>query len=115
MAKKKRDPAATGAMSRRKGHSFERQIAIELRQVFPEARRQLEYHSKDANGVDLQGTGFYRIQCKRGRKWASLNAINEVVADELLGEVPVLITQGDRERILVALPLEEFIRLVGSA
>ncbi len=103
-----------GKMSRTKGHGFERLIAAELRVVFPEARRQLEYHIKDANGVDIANTGFYKIQCKRGRKWSSLSAIKEVTADEMLGEVPVLVTQGDRERILVAIPFEEFLRLLKS-
>lgn len=101
-----------GKLSRTKGHSFERFIAVALRHIFPEARRHLEYQDAECFGVDLVNTGHYRIQCKRGRKPASLSAIKEVVADELLGEVPVLITQGDRERVLVALPLEEFIRLL---
>lgn len=101
-------------LSRTKGHSFERMIASALHVVFPLARRHLEYHERDANGVDLIETGYYRIQCKRGRKYASLSAIKEVTADEFLGEVPLLVTQGDRERILVAMPLEEFIRLISK-
>lgn len=101
-------------MSRTKGHSFEREIAIALRMVFPKARRQLEYHESDCNGIDLAETGPYKIQCKRGRKYSSLSAIKEVVADEMIGEIPVLVTKGDNERILVALPLEEFIRLISQ-
>jgi hypothetical protein len=101
-----------GKRSRTKGLSFEREIAIALRHVFPNVRRQLEYNETDCNGVDLMETGHYRIQCKRLKKYASLSAIKEVVADEMMGEVPVLVTQGDRQRILVALPLEEFVRLI---
>ncbi len=101
-----------GRMARRKGHAFERTVAILLRSVFPKVRRHLEYQDAEANGVDLVETGHYRIQCKRGRKPAPLSAIKEVQADELLGEVPVLITQGDHERILVAIPFEEFLRLI---
>lgn len=99
-------------LSRTKGHSFERLIAKTLRVVFPGARRQLEYHSKDANGIDLMDTGFYKFQCKRMRKWASLQAIEEIKCDELLGEVPVLVTQGDHKRILACMPFEEFLRLL---
>ncbi len=105
----------SGKRSRTKGHSFEREMAIALRPVFPEARRLLENHSDDANGVDLMHTGEYRIQCKRLRNYAPLNKIEEVEFDELLGEIPVLITQGDRKRPLVCLPLEEFIRLLKKA
>ncbi len=101
-----------GKLSRTKGHSFEREIATALRVVYPEARRLLEYHPEDAEGVDLLNTGQYRIQCKRGRKWCSLSKIEEVTADETFGEVPILVTQGDRKRILVAMPFEEFLRLL---
>lgn len=104
-----------GRRSRTKGHSFEREIAILIRQIFPDARRHLEYQDAEANGVDLIGTGSYRIQCKRGKKYASLTAIEEVTADEALGEVPLLVTQGDHKRILVAMPIEEFTRLVTLA
>lgn len=99
-------------LSRTKGHSFERFIAQALRLVFPDARRHLEYQDAEANGVDLINTGHYRIQCKRGRRYASLTAIEEIQLEEAFGDVPVLITQGDRKRVLVALPLEEFVRLI---
>lgn len=106
------DRKRLGRLSRTKGHSFEREIAILLREIYPNARRHLEYQDAEANGVDLVETGFYRIQCKRGRKYASLTAIEEVTADELFGEVPVLVTKGDGKRTLVALPVEEFLRLL---
>lgn len=114
MTKKKKDPknVAKGKLSRRKGHSFEREIAIALRVVFPEARRHLEYQDAEANGVDLVQTGHYRFQLKRGRKPAALSAIKEVTADEEFGEIPVLITQGDHERILAVVPFEHFLHLV---
>lgn len=102
----------SGKLSRTKGHSFEREISVALRLVFPSARRQLEYHENDCNGIDIANTGPYKIQCKRGKKYASLSAIKEVKADEMMGDVPVLVTKGDNERILVCLPLEEFIDLL---
>lgn len=103
-----------GKMSRTKGHSFEREVAIALRLVFPKARRQLEYHENDCKGIDIADTGPYKIQCKRGRKYASLSAIKEVQADEMFGEIPILITKGDNERILVAMPFKEFLSLILS-
>ena len=104
-----------GKMSRQKGHAFEREIAQAFRLVFPEARRHLEYQKSEARGFDIANTGKYRIQCKRGRRYASLSAIKEVDADEVLGEVPVLVTRGDNEPALVALPLDEFMRLLYAA
>ncbi len=99
-----------GRRSRTKGHSFERWCANQFRLVFPEARRQLEYHVKDANGVDLQGTAQYRIQCKRLEKYAPITAINEIKRDN--DYVPVLITRGDSSEAMAVLPLKELIRLI---
>lgn len=104
-----------GKKSRTKGHSFEREIARKLGGgvgPFPHARRHLEYQDSECYGVDLVNTGPYRIQCKRGKKPAPLSALLEVRADEMLGEVPILVTQGDRGRIIVAMPFEEFLRLL---
>jgi hypothetical protein len=102
-----------GRSARRKGLGFEREIAEILREFYPDARRQLEYHQADCAGTDLMNTGHYRIQCKRKKTYVSLRAIEEVVCDEdIAGEVPVLIAKADRGRTLVALPFEEFLRLL---
>lgn len=101
---------------RKRGHGFEREVAIMFRDVFPGARRHLEYHPADATGIDLINTGRYRIQCKRNHHYASLRAIEEVQCDEImLGHTPVLVTQGDGLRVLCALPIEELIRLIRIA
>lgn len=109
----KRTKSQNARRSRTKGHQFERDVAIALRSVYPDARRHLEYQDQEANGVDLVATGPYRIQCKKYRKYAPIGAIREVTADELMGEVPVLVTAGDSERPVAVVPLEEFIRLIG--
>ena len=100
-----------GKMSRTKGHSFERLIAKALRVVFKSARRQLEYQIDDCLGVDLAETGPYRIQCKRFKGYAPISAIEEIKCNEELGDIPVLITQGDHKRILAVIPFEHLIRL----
>lgn len=105
-------PKSAGRRARTKGHSFEREIAIQLRDIFPKARRHLEYQDAEANGVDLVETGRFRIQCKRLKKYASLTMIEEIQSDELSGEVPVLVTQGDGKPVLVALPLADFLCLL---
>lgn len=109
---KKGKKKPSGKMSRRKGHQFEREIAIAFRKIFPEARRHLEYQDSEALGRDLANVGDYLVQCKRGRKYASLTAIEEIQICPIEGGIPVLVTQGDFKPILAALPLEHFLKLV---
>lgn len=104
-----------GRRSRTKGHDFERSVAIMLRRIFPQARRQLEYHSRDARGVDLQETGRYLFQCKKLEKYASISAIEEIEHDADFGEVPVLVTAGDGKMPMAVLPFEHLIYLIDKA
>ncbi len=101
--------------SRTKGHSFEREMAIAFREIYPLARRHLENHAMDANGVDLDNTGPWKIQCKRYKKYAPLSCIEEVQCDREKGEIPVLIAAADRKETLAVIPLTEFLRLVAMA
>lgn len=97
---------------RARGSAFEREIANSLKPIFPNARRLLENHKDDARGVDILHTGAYRFQCKRMGKYAKVDCIKEVQCDEMLGDVPVLVTKADNERILAVLPYEELLRLL---
>jgi len=101
-----------GRKSRTKGHGFERWCAIQMRDIFPKARRHLEYQDGQCFGVDLAETGPYKFQCKRFRDYAPINAIMEVQCEPELGDVPVLVTQGDHKPAMAVLPFEDFIRLV---
>lgn len=100
-----------GKMQRRKGHSFEREIAQIFRTIYPDARRKLEYHEKDALGVDIQDTGPFLIQCKRGRNYAPITKIFEIQG-ATSDKIPLLVTKGDNRETMVALPLEAFMRLL---
>lgn len=101
-----------GAYSRRKGHNFEREIANQLKPIFPKVRRQLEYHWDDCRGVDLMHTGEYRFQCKKLKRYASIATIDEVQYDRMVGEVPVLVTAGDGLTPMAVLPFEDFLQLL---
>lgn len=103
-----------GKHSRVKGHGFERVVAIEFRKIFPKARRQLEYHLDDCQGVDLANTGRYRVQCKKLKKYAPITCIQEVKYSDELGEVPILVTAGDGEPAMAVLPLKDLLWLIES-
>jgi hypothetical protein len=111
----KKTKKRSGAYSRRKGHSFERETAIALRPIFPEARRQLEYHSDDAKGIDIQNTDEYKIQCKCTAKYVSLNTIKEIQCDRFLGDIPILVAKASGEETLAVLPWEDLIKLIAIA
>lgn len=97
---------------RAKGHSFERWVAQEFRKVFPGAKRHLEYQADEAQGIDLDCTGDYRVQCKRGRKYAPLTKLNEIQLCPIEGGIPVLVTQGDHTLPMAALPLKDFLTML---
>lgn len=103
-----------GKMSRTKGHGFERAVAIELRKVFPNAKRQLEYQIDDCIGVDIANTGKFKIQCKKLRKYASVNTINEVQCAKELGDVPILVTAADNAPWVAILHFDDLLRLIES-
>lgn len=100
-----------GAASRRKGHSFERKIANDLKAIFPMSRRQLEYHTDDARGVDIQGTELFKFQCKKLKKYAPITCINEIKCDRVT-EIPVLVTAGDGLEAMAILPWEELLTMI---
>ena len=104
-----------GKLSRRKGHSFEREIAIQFRKIFPEAKRHLEYQACEAQGIDLDHTGEFRVQCKRGRKYSPIGTIKEIQLDPIEGGVPLLVTRGDNTETMVALSLKDFLAILKKA
>lgn len=97
-----------GSHSRTKGHSLERSTAIKWREFYPEARRQLEYHSADANGVDLMNTGDWLLQCKAYKNYVPINKIEEI---KLEGK-KILVAKADRKPIIYCLEEENFLGLL---
>jgi hypothetical protein len=93
-----------------KGKEFEREVAIAMREIFPDAIRRLEFQKSQVNGADLDGTDPYRIQCKNYNTYAPLSKIEEVRLDK--GIIPVLVTKGKRKKPIAALYLSDFIELL---
>jgi hypothetical protein len=89
--------------ARRKGHGFEREVAIMLRPYYPDAKRQLEY--QEGLGYDLQNTGDLSIQCKVGKSFKIEKALKEAVRPK---KIAVAITKQDREDIVVSMYWKDF-------
>lgn len=98
-----------GKLSRQRGCSYEREVVKELKKVFPECRRHLEFQVEEAvDGVDIVNTGKLRFQCKRGRKYCSLSKIKEIKKEG----IKCLVTRADNENSIVCLYLDDFIKIL---
>lgn len=94
------------AYSRTKGHSFEREMANEFRDLgFKEARRQLEYHVMDANGVDLQKVEPFAVQLKKYKGYVPINVIEEIKPKTDF-QIPLLITAADGKEPMAVISWE---------
>lgn len=102
-----------GKLSRTKGHNFEREVAGVLRDIFPEAKRQLEYQEDECKGVDIANTGKYKIQCKCKKKYVSVNTMKEIQCGK--EDVPIVVTKAMREEPMAILPWKDLINLIRDA
>lgn len=101
-----------GKLSRTKGHSFEREIAKELRdkKIFPEAKRKLEYQIDECIGIDLEGTANLAIQLKRYKKYVNPSLIEEVKNSK--DKIPLLITKADKKEAIACLYWSDFLKII---
>jgi len=97
----------SGKTARRKGHNFEREVAILMREFFPDAIRNLEY--QEGEGVDIANTGEFSIQCKVGKSFRIEKALAEAVKEN---KKSVAITKKDRQKIVVSMYWDDFKELL---
>ena len=104
----------SGASSRRKGHTFERQVACRLRPIFGDSvRRGLQYQD-GAHCSDVIVPG-YHIECKAHKSVNIKAAMRQAVEDcNGSGKVPVAVTKDDREYPLVTMYLNDFEQLLAE-
>lgn len=81
---------------------------------FSEARRQLEYHSADANGVDIQNTSPFKIQCKAMNKQPQIHTVMQDIL-VIREEIPVVIYKVDRQGTYACFRYEDALRLMKLA
>lgn len=94
--------------SRRKGHNFERQTAIALKGLWPEAKRGLQYvEGNEAPDVDETP---YWIECKCGKR-TNIKAAVKQATEATDGRPIVVISKNDREATLVTMLLEDWYAL----
>lgn len=103
--------ATRGKSARRKGHNFEREVVNKFRGIgWSKAKRHLESQGNiEHQGIDLDNTYPFAIQCKSREEYVSINTIEEIKPDN--GYIPVLITKGTRKLPMAVMPLAEFYKL----
>lgn len=110
-----------GRYERRKGATFEREIANAFREVFPDARRGIGQSRSAGEVPDVDGTPFW-IECKRGKSCSVHAAMAQAVNAEqehragkgqhASRRTPVAVMRRDGEDALVVMSLEDFLQLV---
>jgi len=105
-----------GASSRTKGHQWEREVAILLRPIYPQARRGLSQTRDGSDVPDVDGTPFF-VECKKGKRTNPRAALEQAAdAAHTKGDPrpPVAICYDDRERPVAMMYLGDWLDLVGA-
>ena len=97
--------------SKAKGAAGERELAHELEKYGYQTRRGQQYCG--ANGdADVVGVPGLHIECKRVERLNIQEAMKQSRNDAREGEIPVVMHRKNRDKWLVTLDLEEFIKIL---
>mgnify|MGYP003151802487 CR=1 FL=1 len=101
-----------GKSERTKGHSFERWLAREFRELgYEDARRHLEYQDGEANGYDLAGTGQIKVQAKAYKRMPNIPKAMALI-EHGPDDIPMVISKIDRKGIYATIPWEDMKLLI---
>ena len=117
----KRDSTARARHARRKGKSFEREVANAFKKVYPNARRGLGQARAAGEVPDVALAGPFWIECKAHKRPNIIHALEQAegALEEHLAErpgkgpsVPMAVTKADRTVPMVTLYLDAFLELL---
>lgn len=95
---------------RTKGHSWERKVASELRDLFPDARRGYQTRGGTSEAPDVDGTPWF-IECKVGKR-PNIRAAMEQATTNTDGRPCLVVTKRDREEPLATMKWSDFLYLL---
>lgn len=93
--------------SRRKGHDFERHIALWLRKFWPGAKRGLGQARDGSEVCDVEETPYW-VECKRGRA-VNVRAAMKQAEEATDGRKPIVVHKSDNGPTLVTMKLEHWL------
>lgn len=102
----------SGRKSRTKGHAFERKMAEELKEFFPEVcTSRAESKRLDDLGVDLAFTNNFNFQCKAVEKLSpSYHEILRLMPDD--DDINTILHKRNRKGVVVSMKLEDFKKIL---
>jgi len=93
-----------GKAQRTKGHSWERAVVNELKDIGYKATRILEYQTENAKGTDVKCNGF-NVQCKKAKNINVREAYREMQETD---QINVVAANWDRDLTLAILDWSDF-------
>lgn len=102
--------------SRDKGASFERKIAAQFREVYPEARRGVAQVYGGDKAPDVEGAGPWWIECKAGKRPNIGGALGQAIRNAGgTGKIPVAVCHVDHSATTATLLFEDFLKLIKNS
>ena len=101
-----------GALSRRKGHDWEREVSRLFQEACPgdDVRRGLQYRD-GAECPDVVSAMFW-IEAKRGKKTNIKAALKQAEKAQPKGKWILAVTKDDREDAIASMRLDDFLDLI---
>ena len=96
-----------GKMSRRKGATFERLVANEVKKVWATGRRGIGQARSAGEVADVEGTPFW-LELKH-RKQVNIRAAMRQAVEQSDGRPPVVVSRSNGEDILVTMKLSDWL------
>ena len=103
----------SGALSRRKGARFERELVHRFRATMPGAdvRRGIQCRGEEVADVDCP---VFWVEAKRGKKPNIRGALRQAIEAAPEGRIPIAVVRDDHAEEIVTLLLDDFLDLVGE-
>ena len=101
-----------GALSRRKGLRYERELVHLFREVMPGAEITRGLQSRGSEEVPDVDCPVFWLEAKRGKKPNVRAALRQAEGAAPKGRIPLAVIRDDRQEAFVALSLADFLDLV---
>lgn len=103
-----------GALSRRKGAAWERELVRRFREVMPGAEVRRGLQSRSGEEVPDVDCPVFWPEAKRGRQPNVRAAPRQAEASAPKGRIPLAVIRDDRAEPFVVLGLDDFLELVAE-